>query len=186
MPTITFGGAHIRKVELRRNKEGGLFVHFDMTSDLSMALAETLNCVDARDAASIKVAELTREPMGIESLKLKANGLPSTLEIVATQISDFRVVHIQRDPDTKPETELRFHVSAPGGTLPLVFKYWEVVGEGLGQLRVAVLEQGDFASESEDEPAATQQTIDGREEKPPRRLPRKKKESSAEASATVG
>ncbi len=181
MPKLNFLGAHIRHVDLRSNSEGTIFVRIDMTCDLTRPLADKLGCADALDVDSVKVATLALEEIPLTELKLVKSGMPQELEILAHGLKDFRIV--RTDDEGVISRELRFHITAPGDTIPLIHEYWSQIGSGRGKLTATTIKQEELAEVEQTEPE--QQQLDGGAGKPNGKPKRKRRRDTADQPAVA-
>lgn len=157
MQKLIFRGALIRYVDLRQDDEAGLFRRIHFTADLSDTVCEAMEWGEPSEGLTQGklLGELTATHLILtpNSKQLRQH----ELQLDVNEVSDFQFFRVKGDDGESTRTELRFIArSVSKGAGALLENYMELIGKGMGQLRIAYEKQEKLPLEGEapaDKPA---------------------------------
>jgi hypothetical protein len=148
--TIIFRGARIRYVDVRREKEGGVFTRLHLAADYSPPVREAMDWGDMPECVS---SARLNGALTAQNLILLPNAKElrqHEIQVECTEVNDFAVHSLKDDEGEYAGTELRFIArSVQPGVAAILENYLRVIGNGDGQLKVSYVKQGKLFGEDE-------------------------------------
>lgn len=157
MPKMIMRGAYIRYMDVRKEKESGVFCRLHCTASFSEPVREAMEwgplpegMQSAKLDGRLSATHLIMTPNGHE---LKRN----EIQLDVNEVADFQAVRVQSDDGESTRIELRFIVrTGQEAAEASIGQYMRAIGRGEAQFRVAYDQQDelDLKAEGEDEDTA--------------------------------
>lgn len=158
MPTITFRGARIRYIDLRRDEEAGVFARVHLTADYSTPVMAEMGWapVDETITSCKLIGRLAALNMVLTPADAKLSR--SEVQVECSEVSDFQLAPLKNDDGEVHGHELRFIArTIEAGAVALLENYLRVIGASPAALAVSYSEQS--VLELEDD-GAKQRTLE--------------------------
>lgn len=146
--TITFRGARIRYVDLRRDDEAGVFARIHLTADYSDPVRDEMGWepIPATLTAGKLIGRLSAQHLVLTPTDDKL--CRSEIQMECSEVTDFQLAPLKSDGGEVIGHELRFICRTIDPTaISLLDNYLRVIGGGTANLRVAYVEQAAFEAE---------------------------------------